>query len=384
MTQRNGVITCPICCLSIVRDGLLYRCPVGISPGSPENPCPRTFNAQRGRRVPACPNCGRTAQEEICPKCETTLPARYSETQSRFIVLVGPTGSGKSTYISVLANELKNDVGEGLDVSFVAADDDTNRRYEERISRLYKEHSMVPGTQSARHETKDARPFTFLFSRTRRGPVATMIRRRRSDTSLVFLDSAGEDVNSAEQEARYLSKYFEHAAGIIFFVDPLQVQGARADLINVPPAVPGKPVSAERLLINTTNLLHRARQDKGGVASAIPIAVVVSKIDELGSARLDKSVLGRRPAMADGIDLADRLDVHEFVRAMLTEWNVRLDQYLDQNYKAFNFFGLSALGAPPLNRAVDSGGVRPHRVVDPLLWLLYQFKLIPVARRRTN
>ena len=42
------------------------------------------------------------------------------------------------------------------------------------------------------------------------------------------------------------------------------------------------------------------------------------------------------------------------------------------NYKDFRYFGVSALGAEPdyENATVAAGGVRPHRVEDPVLWLL--------------
>ena len=42
------------------------------------------------------------------------------------------------------------------------------------------------------------------------------------------------------------------------------------------------------------------------------------------------------------------------------------------NYADFRFFAVSALGAEPdyAAQSVAPGGVRPHRVEDPILWLL--------------
>jgi hypothetical protein len=42
------------------------------------------------------------------------------------------------------------------------------------------------------------------------------------------------------------------------------------------------------------------------------------------------------------------------------------------NYADYRYFGVSALGAEPDYRGhtVAPGGIRPHRVADPVLWLL--------------
>lgn len=49
-----------------------------------------------------------------------------------------------------------------------------------------------------------------------------------------------------------------------------------------------------------------------------------------------------------------------------------IDVHLRLNYSDFQYFAVSALGAEPDydQGRVDPGGVRPHRVEDPILWLL--------------
>ena len=61
------------------------------------------------------------------------------------------------------------------------------------------------------------------------------------------------------------------------------------------------------------------------------------------------------------------------MRALLTEWDASaLDRHLQQNYENYRYFAVSALGAQPdySRSQVAAGGVRPHRVQDPVLWLM--------------
>ena len=78
------------------------------------------------------------------------------------------------------------------------------------------------------------------------------------------------------------------------------------------------------------------------------------------------------PAMQAYPD-ADGQAVHEHILALLHQWNAQdIDTHLRLNYSNFRYFGVSALGAEPdyENLRVAAGGVRPHRVEDPVLWLL--------------
>ena len=65
--------------------------------------------------------------------------------------------------------------------------------------------------------------------------------------------------------------------------------------------------------------------------------------------------------------------VHEHMLALLHEWNAQdIDTHMRLNFADFRYFGVSALGAEPdyETSTVAAGGVRPHRVEDPVLWLL--------------
>ena len=54
------------------------------------------------------------------------------------------------------------------------------------------------------------------------------------------------------------------------------------------------------------------------------------------------------------------------------------------NYSDYRYFGVSALGAEPdyAGGVVAPGGVQPHRVEDPVLWLLSKTRTVPAQHDR--
>jgi hypothetical protein len=180
---------------------------------------------------------------------------------------------------------------------------------------------------------------------------------------------------------RYM-RYLPYAAGVVFFIDPMTLPGAAADLAQVSAAEAWHHEAlAERVITNTTDQLRIAHGVQGDRKKVpVPAAVAVSKVDELRPSLIDSSPLVRGPARHDGLDVTDRAAVHEYVRGLLHRWNWPLDKYLDNNYDDFGLFGFSALGAPVEDNAVAAGGLRSYRVLDPMFWFLSEFGLIPQVR----
>ena len=156
---------------------------------------------------------------------------------------------------------------------------------------------------------------------------------------------------------------------------------AAADLIHAPGEEWHQEALAERVITNTTNQLRIAHGVKGDRKKVpVPVALAVSKVDELRPSLIDSSPLVRGPVRHDGLDISDRAAVHEYVRGLLHRWEWPIDKDLDNNYDHYGLFGFSALGAPAEDNAVAAGGLRSYRVLDPMLWFLHEFGLIPQAR----
>lgn len=387
------MITCPYCFAQMAPSRIAFRClgRTGRGPGcepvedtvltgylNATQVLPPVFQVRGTKRRADCPGCGKSTGVRVCPECHNRLPADYCANPGRIVALVGAKGSGKSTYIAVLLNELMNRVGAELDASLVACDDRTIMRYRQDFARpLYFDNTLLRATQSAATDQRD--PLVYLLTRTIRGRLRTRV----AALTLVLFDTAGEDLRSRETTELHL-RYLQAADAVVFLVDPLELPGAKAALSEQVRGVSG--AMADDLDSDPINVITRVtevlRAKHGNNRLRIPVALALSKIDALQPSMERQSALHRSREATGTFDLDDRDAVHEQVRALLETWQAGMvDRYLAQNYADFALFALSALGGLPAGEHVGSGGIRPYRVEDPLLWLLYRFKMLDGKRR---
>ncbi|MFI7706693.1 hypothetical protein [Nonomuraea sp. NPDC049480] len=387
------MITCPYCFVKVAPNNIAFRCmgtsgrskgcqtrpdeALGAFRGGPPPVLPPVFTVKRPGRRAVCPHCSRETAWRVCPSCHSRLPAEYCANPGKIVALVGAKHAGKSTYIAVLIHELMNRVGEELDASLVPCDDRTIERYKTDFARpLYGDHKLLPMTQSSGTVPRD--PLVYLFTRTVRG----RLRSRTTSLTLVLFDTAGEDLRQREMSELHL-RYLNAADAVIFLLDPLELPGAQAALTGAAKERGGtlaNDLMSDQLdvVVRVTELLRKS--DKGRLA--IPAAVALSKIDELRESMERQSALHRTRDPIGALDLDDREAVDEQVRALLHQWQAgMIDRYLSQHYHDYALFGLSALGAVPDGETVARSGIRPYRIEDPLLWLLYRFKMLDGRRR---
>lgn len=391
-------VVCPYCFAAVPRQQIAFRClgRAGRGPGcepvldqrladytgsAAGASLPPVFAAAGRRGRADCPDCGRPTGRRVCPECHNPLPTAYCDTPGRIVALVGAKNAGKSTYIAVLLHELMNRIGTELDASLVACDDRTIDRYKRDFARpLLEEKRLLATTASA--ATTPREPLVYLLTRTRRPrPGRLRIRADRTDTdalTLVLFDTAGEDLRSRDVRDLHL-RYLEAADAIIFLVDPLELPGARTAVLD------GTPATTDDAGSEPINVIARVTEALGGGRGPlrVPVAVALTKIDTLQPSFARQSALHRTRLSRGALDLDDREAVDEQIRAVLHEWQAgQLDRYLAQHYAEYALFGLSALGGMPTDGRVGPGGVRPYRVEDPLLWLLYRFGMLDGVRGR--
>lgn len=390
-------VTCPYCFAHVPRQQIAFRCVgrAGRGPGcepvldqrladytgsTAGASLPPVFAAPGRAGRAGCPACGRPTGRRVCPECHNPLPSAYCEAPGRIVALVGAKNAGKSTYIAVLLHELMNRVGTELEASLVACDDRTIDRYKRDFARpLFDERRLLPTTASA--ATAPREPLVYLLTRTLRPRRRFMARDRTESLALVLFDTAGEDLRSREIRDLHL-RYLEAADAIIFLVDPLELPGAGAAALDEAPAGAGDDPDSEpiNVIARVTEALRQRRGTRAGDRLEVPVAVALTKIDALAPAMARQSALHRSRAPG-ALDLDDREAVDAQVRGLLHDWQAgQLDLYLRQQYEEYALFGVSALGGLPREGRVGTGGVRPIRVEDPLLWLLYRFGMLDGTR----
>lgn len=341
---------------------------------------PRTLGGlRRGGGRAACPGCGVATPVRACLRCHNDLPSDYCDQDSRIIALVGAKASGKSTYISVLLNELRNRVGGAYDASIAAMGSETQRRDREMGEDLYDRLRLPEATRPAALGFND--PLLYRLSLPRHGRLGDGSRH----TALVFFDAAGEDLKSSEAMDRY-THYLGAADGIILLVDPLQLGAVRDRLPpGDDPPLPAVETSPQQIAADLAAQLraHGRSAPRGRVAT--PIAVAVTKSDMLRPLLAPHSPLLRNAPHSEGLlSEEDRITVHEEMRSLLDGWDSgALHRQLARDFADLSLFGLSALGSPPPADApadAPASGPQPLRVEDPLLWLLARRGLIRVRK----
>jgi hypothetical protein len=390
------ITVCPFCFRKIDSARLAYQC---VGRGNVE--CKKSLDEERRRltgslvetfptfvletghgTAPPCPTCGGKSPRRACPRCHTALPSDFAGSRSPMIGLVGAKGSGKTVLMTVLVKQLREVVGRrfGADIRIATDNPDGHRGLldyqENREVPLYNGGKLPPGTQQQGlrgHATP-------VVLRWRRETARLVGGQALQSTVLSFVDTAGEDLN--DQDTAFTLEYLSVCDALMITLDPFALPGARSRLnlpeqaIKVGDDVPLDVVS------RITELLRVEHGIKARKRIKLPVAIVFTKIDAFYPLLDRQNPIMARPVAVPGYQDADGQLVHEHMLALLHEWHADdIDNHMHLNYANYRFFGVSALGAEPdyASYAVAPGGVQPHRVEDPVLWLLSKAGMVPVT-----
>lgn len=304
----------------------------------------------------------------VCPNCHSDLPQRFAEAPSRSMALIGTRAAGKTNFIAVALHELEHRVGPRFNGSLMLLDDATRDRVDKDLMpRLYGEGSVPEASASARSSDKVREP---LVARLTLGPTGSA-----SNSNLVFFDSAGEDLQSLdvlEREARYITQ----SHGLILLLDPLQIPAVRDELGD---SVELPPVTADSytMLGRIAGLVREARGVAAEKPIDVPLAIAVSKFDAVRPLLAESHPVFSLPAHDGLFDGKAARSVSAAVQSDLTGWiGERLDGFVRHEFRTVAYFGVSALGASPVGGHLPNG-VSPHRVEDPILWMLDSWGALP-------
>lgn len=339
-------------------------------------PTGRVLRSGKATRSLRCGQCRQESTTRLCPLCHMDLPRTLGETKNLIFAMIGAKAAGKSHYLAVLIEELRNRVGPALGVLLEPVNDRTIRRYrDEFYTPVYRHNRTILGTRSGIDSTPVPLIYTLsfvtksLFGGSKIG----------STVSIVFFDTAGEDLDS-EDVASSVNKYIYRADGLVVLLDPLQLDSVRAQLQGTV-ALPEQNTETADIVSRVSNLIRRGQGTPTG-ALKTPVAVAFSKIDAVEPMIDPQYQLNSMSSHAGGFDLDDFTAVNGEMQALLTQWHGHgiLNQ-VTTTYPRHGFFGLSALGCNPQGTN-QIPRVLPRRVEDPFLWLLYQHGLLKPAARR--
>ncbi|MDD4290724.1 MAG: hypothetical protein PHX51_00550 [Clostridia bacterium] len=329
-----------------------------------------------------CPFCRQRTYKIVCPDCHNALPAETLAGENIIISVVGARDTGKSHFVGVILKELTNRVFASFGGALEAFDDSAER-YERIFGRkLYVELKKLPLTKSSEIDADNGayRPLVFTLTLPNKG--------KTTNFTFVFYDTAGEDIKD-EDTMNSVAKYIAKSDGVIFLLDPMQIpkvtEKLDPDVVRRASSVGWKnSIRAEDILARVIRVIRADRGIKIGKKLPVPVAVALAKFDTLFDIiPAGNAVAKPSPHCASGGFVAkDAFDVNQEVIAMLSSWEANaICGQIALNFEQYSFFALSALGLdnnPKKDDRIERP--RPHRIEDPLLWILAKKGIIPVIK----
>lgn len=348
----------------------------------------KTFT-QSGRTTSAeCPECKKNTYSVVCPSCHNHLPESTLQGEDMIISIVGSRESGKSHFVGVIIKELIDRISVNFDGCMEGFGDSMDRYRKSFERKLYFDCQKLDLTRSSLLDVTNGayRPLIYKLNfRHKRWLLGDTI----DSFTFVFFDTAGEDLED-EDTMSTVNKYICRSSGIIFLLDPMQIPAVRnlldADTIARASSVDWTKVArSDDIMVRVSNLIRNNNDLPSTQKIDIPVAAVFSKLDAIypiipkGCTLLEQSPHCNKKSLF----LPDWHNVNSEVQGLLKTWGATsFISQLDVNYTNYSYFAVSALGLD--NNPSKDNRIKvptPHRIEDPLLWLLMKKGVIKVSNK---
>jgi len=327
----------------------------------------RPSDAPRNWAPPAkihCRQCSAIAQE-ACANCHFPLPENWRSFDVTTIAMSGARWSGKSFYIAVAVQQLRNVLAH-LRTSLDFADSRSRDVYREHFQGpLYDKLKIIQATPRSNTETPPQR-YPLIF---RMGSL------RGIQRVLVIRDVAGEDLEATTEDTKSLS-FLKYADGVFFMFDPLAIPAVRERLRGLVPNQLNTGGDPRLVLGNVRRLMGNASP---------ALAIIVSKFDALQALR-DVDDMEWRPIMSNpgaaflrdpSLDAGtyDKVDGELLsleVESLLHKLGAQDFVFAIEGGRPIphRYFAVSVLGESTDGESISKLGISPFRILDPLKWVL--------------
>ncbi|SOE53881.1 hypothetical protein SAMN06296378_0623 [Salinibacterium xinjiangense] len=317
-----------------------------------------------------CRQCAAIAQE-ACANCHFPLPENWRSFDVTTIAMSGARWSGKSFYIAVAVQQLRN-VLTHLHTSLDFADSrsrDVYRMYFQ--DPLFGKLKIIQATPRSNTEAPPQR-YPLIF---RLGSL------KGAQRMLVIRDVAGEDLEATSEDMTSLS-FLRHADSVFFMFDPLAIPAIREHLRGLVPDQLNTGGDPRLVLGNIRRLMGNASP---------ALAIIVSKFDALQALRnVDdmewKPIMSnpgaaflRDPSLDSGTyDKVDGELLSLEVESLLHKLGAQDFVYALEGGKPIphRYFAVSVLGESTDGESISRLGISPFRILDPIKWVLDLKKII--------
>ncbi|MDR1149262.1 MAG: hypothetical protein LBK66_11590 [Spirochaetaceae bacterium] len=357
--------TCPFCIREYDKSKVLYVC----------LECKETATPKIFEREPIkCRKCGRVAVSE-CPFCCNYVPQAVLETPNLPFSIVGVDNSGKTSYITAMLHELGRASDLGLFLKPLTIE--THKHQRENYERIYEKHTRAESTQSGANMPQ-------IWC------VTNLNKKHRGMASaytVTIFDGAGvdhENLDTSSTECRYIKA----SKAIILVIDPLVLSGIRRGGVVDPDVMANSSSGCLNGVKNTADVINNVvsyikseREIRVSQLLEIPVAVVLTKFDTIINHKSfgpQATIKRESRVIRNGkLDTTEIEQVDGEIRTWLREiGESAFINVLESHFKEFYFFAVSSFGKPPVTKDTLVNDIRPHRVLDPILWLFKKSKFI--------
>lgn len=324
-----------------------------------------------------CPHCmeeigqAETREEKQgglkCPECGEKLPREIFQCDQYInVCIVGLPGCGKTTFMTVMLREFEHKIcDKGLYLESMNDYDDQNQLRKQCEERLYKDKKILDATNEYDSgKTDDSAP---QFYRIKDMLRYNKIRNRTPVYSLTLLDGAGEDYRGMKKVAQ---KHIGASDYTFYLVDSTVLPAVQREI--------GRQIgdgnNDQQMVNNMAQYLRKTLGAASGQKIKKPVAVVLTKFDVIRD-MMQKEGANYRVIQENALDFSgsyiksDMNVVDKEIRSWLRSKN---EQYflnaVDANFSNVRFFGISSYGHEAKGESV--GTLKPHRVLDPIMWVL--------------
>lgn len=375
--------TCPFCLQEYDKKLVKYYCPT----------CRKTseatfFEAKSGKVKCKTSGCYGLATHRKCinPNCDAgvnsdgeavgtdEIPKIALETANLPFCIVGVSNSGKTNFITIMLRELPR--APGLRLVLGAQNNRTQRIQNETYNAMIEMHQAPMGTLP-----ENVYPQVWYIKNMQKKSGNTV-----PTYTFTIFDGAGESQEVLEA-ASTEHNYIIASKAIIITLDPLILEGVAhggmvdPEIRSLSLAGDDQVKNAPEIVNNLATYIRTAKGIRDDKIIPIPVAVVLTKFD---------TVLNNNYFSADAIVKKSSLTVEggrinksEFkqVDGEIRNWLYDIGEgsfveALEANFKEFCFFGVSSYGAPPPAIRTTPDNIKPHRILDPMLWLFNRFGFI--------
>ena len=367
---------CPFCYDTYDKKLIKYVCP--------QDGC--RSEAPAGKEPVRCvsPSCPGFATDRVCPGprsgCTKKIPKIALETPNLRFSIVGISTSGKTNYITVMLEELMNFAG--LRLALGAQTRETTEIFKNNRKDIYELGRPLEATNVG-----DAPPQIWYISNLAKQGTTILGRNFTPKYTFSIYDGAGENYDRMEaNEIRYIRS----SEAFIITLDPLILEGVRAfvdpETISISYKADSEYVNSMEIVETLVNHIKEIKGIRSDKPLDIPVAVVLTKFDTISSHATFTNSLVKKPSscISGGKGRVEEFDqVHDeiehwlqsigeqkFINAMDSSFTTV--DWIGRRKRHYKFFAVSSYGSVPTEANITPERIRPHRVLDPMLWL---FKL---------